>query len=435
MKVQLLIKIANVNKRSGKLEEAIELYQQAIKEHSSFYLLHTLLADALAEKGDWINAIVSYHRAIDLNTQSAYSYFQLGRIFYKHRIYDLAIINFWKSIEVNPGNYQLHLVYNYLGKALVKANQLSEAICSFKKAIEINPNAAIYYYNLGESLSQKNCNQEAWECFYKAIKIDASISSIEKDIYQIDRSKINETASLSNPIFIVGCGHSGTSIMLNIMGSHPSIHPITYESYILTKTPGQITRTFQEWDNECLKYQKQRWIEKTPIHVLYLQKAFVYRPNCKFILMIRDGRDVVCSLRQRTKYSNLISAIDRWIYDNLAGFPYWLHPQIQVVRYEDLVTNPENTLQRVFDFLEEYYTDKVLDYYQNPKLWFSSEIVKPQHLETAIDHKNLRNWQINQPLFDSRGRYKSELTDDEKKIFQEKAQVYMKKFGYINEKW
>lgn len=430
MKVEILIKRANLCRRDGKIEEAIYFYQKALKQHPTFYLLHRLLGDALAQKGDFIDAISCYERAIVINPQSAYSYFKLGQILYKHGIYEQAIISFHKAIQVNPNHYKFHFIYDYLGEALIKCGRLSQAISSFKKAIELQPISAIYYYNLGEALSQKGCNKEAWESFYKAIQIDGRISSIEKKIYQIDQTNINTSVVIYNPIFIVGCGHSGTSIMLNILGSHPSIYPITYESYILMKTPDQITKTFEEWDNECLKFQKPRWVEKTPIHVFYLQKAFIYRPNCQIILMIRDGRDVVCSLRQRTKYSNLISAIDRWIYDNLAGFPYWLHPQVQVVRYEDLVTNPENTLQTVFNFLEESYTNKVLDYYHDPKLWFSSEIVKPEKLATSIDHKNLRNWQINQPLFDGRERWKKEMTEDDMEIFKDKAQIYMEKFGY-----
>lgn len=36
----------------------------------------------------------------------------------------------------------------------------------------------------------------------------------------------------SSPTFIVGCGHSGTSVLLAILGAHPRIYPVTYESGI-----------------------------------------------------------------------------------------------------------------------------------------------------------------------------------------------------------
>jgi len=46
--------------------------------------------------------------------------------------------------------------------------------------------------------------------------------------------------------------------------------------------------------------------------------------------------------------------------------------------------------------------------------------------------KNLRNWQINQPLFDGRGRWIKEMTEDDKVIFKDKAQKYLEKFGYAD---
>jgi hypothetical protein len=38
-----------------------------------------------------------------------------------------------------------------------------------------------------------------------------------------------------NPVFIVGCGHSGTTLILRILAEHKNLHVIDYESDIFNK--------------------------------------------------------------------------------------------------------------------------------------------------------------------------------------------------------
>jgi hypothetical protein len=41
-------------------------------------------------------------------------------------------------------------------------------------------------------------------------------------------------------------------------------------------------------------------VEKTPIHVRYLEKLFLLRPKAQVVLVVRDGRDVIASLKARS---------------------------------------------------------------------------------------------------------------------------------------
>ena len=73
-----------------------------------------------------------------------------------------------------------------------------------------------------------------------------------------------------------------------------------------------------QWNKECLATNKKLWIEKTPPHIFQIQKFLKYRPQSQFILMLRDGRDVVCSLKYRQKYQTFGERAERWVDDNLA---------------------------------------------------------------------------------------------------------------------
>jgi hypothetical protein len=224
--------------------------------------------------------------------------------------------------------------------------------------------------------------------------------------------------------------------MLAILSNHPAFYPITYESALFKRSESEIREIMLQWDRECVAAGKKRWIEKTPPHIFQIKKLSLHRPQSKFILMLRDGRDVVCSLKYRTEYKNFEERVERWIYDNLAGLPYWNHPNVMVVKYEDLVGETEITLKKVFNFLGEKYVSQVLDYHQQQKHWYHSEITKPLEIMTHEDHHKLRNWQINQPLFDGTGRWKIEMKEQDKIIFKKVSKDYLIEFGYApNDVW
>lgn len=235
-----------------------------------------------------------------------------------------------------------------------------------------------------------------------------------------------------NPIFIVGCGHSGNSLMLRILGTHPQIFAIPRETGLFCeKSPNKIKKAIEDCEYLCLQAKKKRFAEKTPRHIFCINSIYSQYPESKVILMLRDGRDVACSIKARTKDFNL--AVDRWINDNLEGYKYWDNPNLKVVKYEDLISNSEKTLKKLMEFLGEDYTEKILKFYVKQEMWFdASEMVKPRKINNIQDHKNYRNWQVNQPLFDGRGRWRKEMELEEKRIFKRKAQEYLVEFGYVD---
>lgn len=342
---------------------------------------------------------------------------------------DQAIAHFQAVIELNPNCCEAH---NALGECLVKQGNLTKAMLCFRRAIALNSNSAWYYQNLGNAVSMAGFLLRANSFYHQALALDQEAVQRWKQNFEYSIAHPDDTL-VQRPIFILGCGHSGTSLILVMLGSHSSIFPIDYESGLFVKPEEQIQSILKEWDSECLASGKNRWIEKTPSHIFYLYKIWKYRPQSQVILMLRDGRDVVCSLKQRVDYNNFEKRIDRWIYDNMAAFAYWQDPRLKVVKYEDIIAQPEATMGEILTFLGEPYTADVLQFHQTKKHWYSAEITKPEEIKTLGEHNNLRNWQINQPLFDGRGRWKQEMTAEEKVLFKAKAQKYLEKFGYVED--
>jgi len=174
---------------------------------------------------------------------------------------------------------------------------------------------------------------------------------------------------------------------------------------------------------------KARWLEKTPSHVFRLKEILHYFPETKILHVLRDGRDVACSFQDR--YGYLEAGLDRWTEDNRAGQAFWDHPQVHLVRYEKLVAEFEDTIHAIMEFLHEEYEDSLSRYHETSRCFFTSRIEKPPNAFRE-NHDLYRNWQINQPLFDGRGRW-LRLTEEEKNLIKEKAGEMLIEYGYAKD--
>lgn len=165
----------------GLYNEAIKAYKKSLRSNARNITAHKNLALAYFEKGlfneaekefdetkrlsvkdirylegsDWNKKINALQEEIKIDPHNARAYYLLAEIYYNVEIYDLAICDLRKSIEVAreyAGNdYDILSAYNYLGASYIQKAMFEEAIRSYKKAIKINPNNHISHYGLGIS--------------------------------------------------------------------------------------------------------------------------------------------------------------------------------------------------------------------------------------------------------------------------------------------
>jgi hypothetical protein len=243
---------------------------------------------------------------------------------------------------------------------------------------------------------------------------------------------------MDNLIFIIGCGHSGTTILNKIIGNHKNIYGLDYETSIFEKLDDNgVLNKLSIYDNNR-KSVKKKWIcEKTPRHTYHLARIYKLANKPKIIIVVRDGRDVIASLFKR--YMDFDKSINRWINDNFEWINYFLvknnadlinNENFHLVKYENFVSNPEIEIKKVCDFIKEEYDDNMLNYKKE-------QILLPKNiLKTRIDgkeHNLLRLYQINQDIYDGSGRYQKDLTEIQlNKIYSNENFIYlMKLFDYL----
>ncbi len=200
-----------------------------------------------------------------------------------------------------------------------------------------------------------------------------------------------------SPIFIGGLYRSGTSLMLQILDSHPHI-ACGPESHL--SSHNQLERIYTDlrtiWPTilsphyafdphtvdqvmaalmhsifmpYCQQQGKPRWAEKTPANILAIDTLFALFPAAQFIHMIRDPRDAFCSVRERAAkdkprwatWTPKQVAAD-WCRRINCGLAWREQPErYREVRYEKLVTQPEAILRPLFAFLDEPWAASVLE--------------------------------------------------------------------------
>jgi protein-tyrosine sulfotransferase len=200
-----------------------------------------------------------------------------------------------------------------------------------------------------------------------------------------------------SPIVLGGCGRSGTTLLRMMLDSHRRICCGPESSLFRRRAvdPDALAARFsfeaaevrslyedassrpafiEAFAQLCMrKAGKARWAEKTPRNISRLAVIFGSFPEARFVHVLRDGRDVACSLRTHPRHKvvegklvpldtwkPIAGGARRWVRDIEASRRWWSDPRFHTVRYEDLVLDPRPVLERLMAFLGEDWDEAML---------------------------------------------------------------------------
>jgi len=277
--------------------------------------------------------------------------------------------------------------------------------------------------------------------------------------------------ALKKPIFIVGAPRSGTTLFQYMLRSHPNISLPTGESHFFIplfrneKNFGDLSKIdnvrtvleamykqsadFLDTDIHGIQFDidslteefhaegritmesifsglfeknaigegKTRWGDKTPYYVLHMKRLLEKFPDAQFIHLIRDGRDVAMSLLSRkhdfgvynyffaAKYWEIYVELGRECGNALGDKVYY------EVRYEDLLNTPEATMKGVCNFLDEPYSNSLVNFKK------SGEAGKTPLLQKPVQKDNQEKW-------------RKSMSDSQIRIFEGAVGTTLKQCGY-----
>jgi len=155
-------------KRSGRVQEAIEHYVQALRIRPDFAEAHSNLGSALAQLGRAPEAIAQYEQALKLKPNLAVVHYDYGVALEQTGRRQDAVRQYEEALRLNPGFPQAHFS---LGLALKQAGRAEEAVAQYAEAVRLKPDYADAQINLGTALMQQGRTQEAIEHYEAALRI------------------------------------------------------------------------------------------------------------------------------------------------------------------------------------------------------------------------------------------------------------------------
>jgi tetratricopeptide (TPR) repeat protein len=407
-------------KTQGKFEEAVGAFEQSLRLKRNDAQTYFELGTALFNLDKFEEVIAASRKALQINPNYAEAYTNLGAALARlGRSYE-AITAFRKAIELKPDLAEAH---NSLAVGLTQLGQFSEASESFERAIGLAPTNANFrlsasrlkrfvagdldlaelekmakdrgshpiseqialHFALGNSYDGMGRHAEAFHHWLagnalkrQQIAYDEATTFAELDqVRSVYTSEFIQSLQgtgypSSVPVFIIGMPRSGSTLIEQILASHPKV----FGAGELTDLAGAVVSTLvgsdgskrstkQDMRNIGARYvaaverlapEAVRITDKLPKNFIFAGLIHLALPNAAIIHSIREPIDTCLSC-----FSIIFTGEQNFTYDLAELGRYYRHYQslmahwhrvlppgrILDVHYEDVVGDLEGQARRI----------------------------------------------------------------------------------------
>jgi tetratricopeptide (TPR) repeat protein len=387
--------------RTGDFGEAIELYEDILAEHPGQPMVWLSQGHALKTAGLGERAIAAYRRCIELDPGFGDAWWSLANL-KTFRFDDADIAAMRTQLQrTNLGDeHRLHLDFA-LGKALEARGEYAESFA---------------HYSRGNALRLARVPYSA----------DATSARLQRaaEIYTAEffRERGGFGVAAPDPIFIVGMPRAGSTLVEQILSSHPLVEgtmelpEITSLTRVLRQqgaddSPARYHEVLAGLDADAVRELGERYLERTRIqrkagapffidkmpnnfaHIGLIQLAL---PNARIIDVRRHPLACGFSLFKQhfargQDFSYSLDDIGRYYRDYvglMAHFDKVLPGRIHRIAYEALVDDTEAEVRRLLDHCGLPFEPRCLRFFENdrPVRTASSEQVRQPIYRAGVDH-------------------------------------------------
>ena len=437
-----LINLGKIYKDDNFFIDSEELLQKAINIDPTNPVAYFNLAELYSKFGEHNEAIEQYKKCIAYGMEIDQVYVKIGKVHEALRNYDAAQKSY-QEIDKLPGAQPVAcLNQGILQKLLGDFQRATELL---RNAIEHDHSFSTAYFNLSDlqalelkdiekisSLLTKditdndkirlyfalfnyhNANKDYGNAFVNLqkgcelkrrsqaydINNEANDLSAVKNFFTTDRIKSlqpNKQRDLT-PVFILGMPRSGTSLVEQILASHPEVYgagelgyikniidkhlrtvenPDAYPSALQNITTDVIQKMGDEYLARLRKMNKDRMFitDKLPHNFLYIGFIKTILPNARIIHCKRNPMDTCWSVYThlfdgKHSYSYQLDELARHykLYKDIMNHWHSILPgQVYDISYEDLISDPESNIQQLLSACGLEWDHACLDFHKNKR--------------------------------------------------------------------
>jgi Flp pilus assembly protein TadD len=384
----------------GDFEEALQLYAGVLEEYPHNARVWMSYGHSLKTANRQADCVATYRKSIELAPQLGEAYWSLANLkTFKFQPADIGAMQAQLTRDSLSPEDRFHFHFA-LGKAFEDAGQFAD---SFE------------HYEAGNRLRRQLVGYDAQ---WNTEQMQRAKALFTPEFFA---ARAGQGASAPDPIFIVGLPRSGSTLLEQILSSHPLVEgtmELADIPNIVKKLGGSATRgkstypaQIEALDADALRALGERYLEQTriyrrtdaPFFIDKLPNNFAHTGLIHLILphaKIIDARrhPLGCCLSgykqhfargQHFTYS--LDEIGRYYRDYvelMAHYDTVLPGRVHRVFYERMIEDTEGEVRRVLDYCGLPFDERCLRFYENERAvrTASSEQVRRPIYREAVDH-------------------------------------------------
>ena len=407
----------------GRQERAVQLYRQLTARSPGSFEMYVALGHSLRSVGRRKQAIESYRKAAALRPGFGDAYWSLANLkTYRFSQDEIVCMRAQEAAPATGSVDRYHLCFA-LGKAYEDRNEYAESWQFYERGNALKRAESRYRPEITET----GTRQQIKVCTAEFFSERTGAGTKDPD-----------------PIFVLGMPRSGSTLIEQILASHPQVdgtrelpdiprivggmeahrsdpdNPI-YPGVLAGLAPEDFRTLGERYltDTRCYRGDKPFFIDKMPNNFRHIGLIHLMLPNARIIDVRREPMACCFSnLKQLfasgQEFTYSIDDIARYYRSYLELMRHWdavLPGRVLRVFYEDVVEDLEGNVRRILEFCGLEFEPACVEFY---KLERTIHTASSEQVREPISREGLAQWRNYEPwleslhdaLSDARSRYR-----------------------------